>query len=239
MLWRRYATYSLRFRGLGNSGLSKKRIRNSRFFVHRRKSLPRRTSRLLNECVPSLAGRVEARIVPELPPTGAGPGGASKEGIQAIRDAVVLPGAAELPRTLPESLRRAAQNGRADAIIHLTPDGGEKHQSFADLLAEAEGVCGGLLRPGLKAGDSTILLLNDSTEVLPAFWGCLLAGSGRQLCRFRRRSVGRTVSWNNSVTCGGCSTARSSLPAPNCWNPFGRWQPVSESRRFAALTSPH
>jgi acyl transferase domain-containing protein/acyl-CoA synthetase (AMP-forming)/AMP-acid ligase II/acyl carrier protein len=60
--------------------------------------------------------------------------------------------------------------------VHLAPHGGEKHQSFADLLAEAEGVCGGLLRSGLKAGDSAILLLNDSTEVLPAFWGCLLAG---------------------------------------------------------------
>jgi acyl transferase domain-containing protein/acyl-CoA synthetase (AMP-forming)/AMP-acid ligase II/acyl carrier protein len=131
---------------------------------------------LLYECVPSLAGRVEPRIVPELSPTGLGPGGVSKEGIQAIRDAITLPGVAELPRTLPQTLRRAAQNGRADAIVHLAPDGGEKHQSFADLLAEAEGVCGGLLRSGLKAGDSTILLLNDSTEVLPAFWGCLLAG---------------------------------------------------------------
>ena len=131
---------------------------------------------LLNEGVPSLAALVEPRIVPELSPTGAGPDGDPEDGVQAIRDAAVLSGLAELPRTLPETLRRAAQNGRADAIVHLAPDGGEKHQSFADLLAEAEGVCGGLLRSGLKAGDSAILLLDDSTEVLPAFWGCLFAG---------------------------------------------------------------
>lgn len=109
---------------------------------------------LLNEGVPSLAALVEPRIVPELSPTGAGPDGDPEDGVPAIRDAAVLPGLAELPRTLPETLRRAARNGQADAIVHLAPDGGEKHQSFGDLLAEAEGVCGGLLRYGLKAGDS-------------------------------------------------------------------------------------
>jgi acyl transferase domain-containing protein/acyl-CoA synthetase (AMP-forming)/AMP-acid ligase II/acyl carrier protein len=131
---------------------------------------------LLNESAPNLAARVEPRIVPELSPTVAAPDGAAKDGVPAIRDAAAVPGLAELPRTLPETLRRAAQNAQAGAIVHLAPDGAEKRQSFADLLAEAEAVCGGLLRFGLKAGDSALLLLDDSAEVLPAFWGCLLAG---------------------------------------------------------------
>ncbi len=131
---------------------------------------------LLNESAPNLAARVEPRIVPELSLSKLGPDAAREDGVRAIRDAAALPGLAELPRTLPETLRRAAQNAQAGTIVHLAPDGGEKRQSFADLLAEAEAVSGGLLRSGLKAGDSAILLLDDSAEVLPAFWGCLLAG---------------------------------------------------------------
>ena len=132
---------------------------------------------LVNEGVPSLAALVEPRIVPQLSPTGAGPDGDPEDGVPAIRDAAVLPGLAELPRTLPETLRRAARNGQTDAIVHLASDGGEKHQSFGELLAEAEGVCGGLLRSGLKAGDSAILLLERQHRSAAGFLGMLACGN--------------------------------------------------------------
>jgi acyl transferase domain-containing protein/acyl-CoA synthetase (AMP-forming)/AMP-acid ligase II/acyl carrier protein len=131
---------------------------------------------LLNESVPSLAPRVEARIVPELSPASVGPEPVSSGPIPAIRIAAAVPGLSELPQTLPEALRRAAQNKEAGAIVHLRAGGGEKRQTIAELLEEAAAVCGGLLRFGLQSGDSAVLLLERSAEVLPAFWGCLLAG---------------------------------------------------------------
>ena len=73
-------------------------------------------------------------------------------------------------------LRRAAQDDHGGAIVHLTDSAHEKVVTFAELLAEAEAICGGMLRSGLKPGDRAILLLETSAETLPAFWGCLLAG---------------------------------------------------------------
>jgi acyl-CoA synthetase (AMP-forming)/AMP-acid ligase II len=131
---------------------------------------------LLNERAPSLALRVEARIVPELSPTSVGSDAVPSGSIPAIRVTALVPGLSELPQTLPEALRRAAQNEQAGTIVHLHPDGGEHTQTLAKLFAEAAAVCGGLLRLGLKSGDSAVLLLERSAEVLPAFWGCLLAG---------------------------------------------------------------
>ena len=130
---------------------------------------------LLVEGAPNLAARVETLIVPELSPAAVGPDAAPAGGIPAFQSADA-PDFSQLPHTLPEALRRAARNEQAGAIVHLEPDGGEKRQTFAELLVEAAAVCGGLLRSGLKPGDSAVLLLERSAEVLPAFWGCLLAG---------------------------------------------------------------
>jgi acyl transferase domain-containing protein/acyl-CoA synthetase (AMP-forming)/AMP-acid ligase II/acyl carrier protein len=94
----------------------------------------------------------------------------------ALNVAADPPGLSDLPASLPDALRRAAQSQAAPAIVHVDASGAEKRQSFADLLADASAVCGGLAAAGLKAGDSAILLLEKSTELLPAFWGCLLAG---------------------------------------------------------------
>jgi acyl transferase domain-containing protein/acyl-CoA synthetase (AMP-forming)/AMP-acid ligase II/acyl carrier protein len=131
---------------------------------------------LLNEGAPTLAARVEARIVPELSLESAETDAVLSASIPAICVAEAVPGLSELPRTLPEALRRAAQDEVAGAIVHLEADGSEHSQTLAELFAEAAAVCGGLLRLGLKSGDSAVLLLERSAEVLPAFWGCLLAG---------------------------------------------------------------
>jgi acyl transferase domain-containing protein/acyl-CoA synthetase (AMP-forming)/AMP-acid ligase II/acyl carrier protein len=126
---------------------------------------------LLSESAPKLASRVKARIVGDLSSSAQ-----RSNDVPAIRGGGVAPGLAELPQTLPEALQRAAQNKRAGAIVHLEADGAEHQQTPAQLLAEAAAVCGGLRRQGLRAGDNAVLLLERSAEVLPAFWGCLLAG---------------------------------------------------------------
>ena len=94
----------------------------------------------------------------------------------AVNVAVDPSNFSELPSCLPDTLHQAAQRDPATTIVHVQPGGYEKRQTLPELLAEAAAVCGGLTGLGLKNGDSAILLLERSSEVLPAFWGCLLAG---------------------------------------------------------------
>lgn len=94
----------------------------------------------------------------------------------ALNVAADPPDLRELPQSLPAALRRAAQRDATPVLVHVGPGGREKRQSFAGLLAEAAAVCGGLAASGQRAGNSAILLLEKSDELLPAFWGCLLAG---------------------------------------------------------------
>ena len=103
-------------------------------------------------------------------------------------------GLSDLPKSLPEALHWAAQNHRASTILHVDASGREKRQSFADLLGEAAGVCGSLAALGLKNGDSAILLLENSTELLPAFWGCLLAGVRPAIAQIPPTFVGESRS---------------------------------------------
>ncbi len=127
-------------------------------------------SALVRERAASLAGQVDVEIVASL----------SKIALAKIALAqclpAPLPGLAELPRTLPAALRRAAKDESAQSLVHVRADGSEKWQTFADLLEEASAVCGGLAKLGLKPGDAALLLLDRSAAVLPAFWGCLLGG---------------------------------------------------------------
>jgi acyl transferase domain-containing protein/acyl-CoA synthetase (AMP-forming)/AMP-acid ligase II/acyl carrier protein len=114
----------------------------------------------------------------------------------ALNVAADPPDLSELPESLPEALRRAAQSQRASTIVHVDASGRENRQSFADLLAEAAAVCGSLAALGLKKGDSAILLLEKSTELLPAFWGCLLAGVRSAVAQAPPTFVGENRSLN-------------------------------------------
>jgi acyl-CoA synthetase (AMP-forming)/AMP-acid ligase II/acyl carrier protein len=133
---------------------------------------------LLNERAANLAEQVDVRIVTSLSttPDAAMSDAPAPSPALAHCPAVALPGLAELPQTLPDALRRAAQNDSAQSLVHVRADGSEKWQNFGDLLGEASAVCGGLAKLGLKPGDSALLLLDRSADVLPAFWGCLLGG---------------------------------------------------------------
>ena len=133
---------------------------------------------LLNERAANLAEQVDVRIVTSLSttPDAAMSDAPAPSPALAHCPAVALPGLAELPQTLPDALRRAAKDDSAQSLVHVRADGSEKWQTFADLLGEASAVCGGLAKLGLKPGDSALLLLDRSADVLPAFWGCLLGG---------------------------------------------------------------
>ncbi|WP_276736066.1 non-ribosomal peptide synthetase [Bacillus sp. (in: firmicutes)] len=83
----------------------------------------------------------------------------------------------EQPATIPEVLyRTAAELGDTKGIIYLEPDGTEVHQSYGQLWNDALRIVKGLRQSGLKAKQNVILQLGDNSQLLPAFWGCVLAG---------------------------------------------------------------
>lgn len=83
---------------------------------------------------------------------------------------------ADTLKTLPELLIRAAREVTGDRITYLTSDGLESQQSYADLLAEAEHILGGLRASGLSPQDKVIFQLELSQDIIAAFWGCVLGG---------------------------------------------------------------
>jgi|CXWL01.1.fsa_nt_gi microcystin synthetase protein McyG len=83
-------------------------------------------------------------------------------------------GTSPWPRTLPEGLRRSAERAAGRGCFHVGAR--ETHQSWTELLAEAEALGAGLLARGLAPGDLLLLELVESRSFLSALWGCLLAG---------------------------------------------------------------
>ena len=79
------------------------------------------------------------------------------------------------PTILPQALQRAAEHSPARGILYLHPDG-EAHQSYAALLEQARRICGGLRAHELQPGDMVLFQLQSASELVAAFWGCMLAG---------------------------------------------------------------
>jgi len=77
-----------------------------------------------------------------------------------------------VPRTLGEALKKAVNHG----IVHVRGNGEEDWQSYARLLQQAECVLGALRARGLRPGDSVILEMQNSANLLAVFWGCILGG---------------------------------------------------------------
>ncbi len=78
------------------------------------------------------------------------------------------------PLTLPLSLQRAAEQFDA-TILHLHGDT-EQRQTLSELLVEARRVLAGLRATGGEPGQFVLLLLTDTRDILPCFWGCVLGG---------------------------------------------------------------
>lgn len=80
------------------------------------------------------------------------------------------------PATLRGALHRAASVAGDKGTIYLAPDGTEQFQSYAELLAQAQRMLGGLRAAGLRAGDSALFQFGDNRNYVTAFWACVLGG---------------------------------------------------------------
>ncbi|HWK11078.1 MAG TPA: SDR family NAD(P)-dependent oxidoreductase, partial [Vicinamibacterales bacterium] len=80
------------------------------------------------------------------------------------------------PRTLAEALQRAAETRQASGVTYVSAEGSERHQTYAELLVDAQRVLGGLRARGLRNGQPVLLQLASADDFLPAFWACQLGG---------------------------------------------------------------
>lgn len=80
----------------------------------------------------------------------------------------------DLPAHLGAVLRRAAAGDRG--VICIDREGASVRRSYAEVLAEAEKVLGGLSQAGLGPGDIVVLQLADNVAFIPVFWACVLGG---------------------------------------------------------------
>jgi acyl-CoA synthetase (AMP-forming)/AMP-acid ligase II len=81
------------------------------------------------------------------------------------------------PKTLPQALRRVVREAPQRGMVYVDADGGERRQSYAQLLEDAQHVLGGLRAQGVKAGDKVIMQVEDNRDFLVVFWGCVLCGA--------------------------------------------------------------
>lgn len=83
---------------------------------------------------------------------------------------------ADAPQTLPAVLVRNKDVYPGNRITYLGSDGSETQSSLEELEREARRIAGALQARGLTKGQSVILQLTDSRDILEAFWGCLMGG---------------------------------------------------------------
>jgi polyketide synthase PksJ len=108
------------------------------------------------------------------------PGFPSTDGTPAGGKPAILEGGAPLVNdgclALPQILLRAAGGSPAAGIRYIRADQSRRFQSYAQLLEESLAIAGGLLESGVAPGSPVILQLALAEKLLPAFFGCLLAG---------------------------------------------------------------
>ncbi|MET9464307.1 AMP-binding protein [Streptomyces sp. NPDC006544] len=73
-------------------------------------------------------------------------------------------------------VRAAGAQSGGHGVTYIRPDGTEVHQSYAGLLADASGILAGLRAAGAAAGEKIILQAADDTDLVAAFWACVLGG---------------------------------------------------------------
>ncbi|MEU1482055.1 SDR family NAD(P)-dependent oxidoreductase [Streptomyces sp. NPDC005760] len=80
------------------------------------------------------------------------------------------------PATLGEALHRAAERYPDRGTTYVLDDGSTDRQTYAQLLADARRVLGGLRALGLVPGSSVLLQLPGSRDFVTVFWACVLGG---------------------------------------------------------------
>ncbi|MFJ6135517.1 amino acid adenylation domain-containing protein [Kitasatospora sp. NPDC092286] len=130
------------------------------------------------------SGRVHTGL-PVHAPQPAGPaapadGTAPDEGVAAGAAAPALSDGGPAPEPphpdLVSALRAAAAAGPGGGITYLGEDGGEREQSYPELLADASRVLAGLRGLGLRPGDRVLFQLGDNRDFVTGLWACLLGG---------------------------------------------------------------
>ena len=82
----------------------------------------------------------------------------------------------QVPATLQQALKRAAETKPVRDITYVQRDGSEVTYTYQELLEEAERILGGLRSLGLGPGDKVIFQFDRDQDFIPAFWGCVLGG---------------------------------------------------------------
>ena len=80
--------------------------------------------------------------------------------------------------TLSDALRSsAALSGRARGITYVRAGGSSTcTSSYADILAAAQHVLGGLQKLGMAKGDVCVMQISELSAHIHAIWGCILGG---------------------------------------------------------------
>ncbi|PYU56188.1 MAG: AMP-dependent synthetase [Acidobacteria bacterium] len=82
----------------------------------------------------------------------------------------------QVPATLQQALKRAAETKPVRDITYVQRDGSEVTHTYQELLEDAERILGGLRSLGLGPGDKVIFQFDRDQDFIPAFWGCVLGG---------------------------------------------------------------
>jgi acyl-CoA synthetase (AMP-forming)/AMP-acid ligase II/NAD(P)-dependent dehydrogenase (short-subunit alcohol dehydrogenase family)/acyl carrier protein len=82
----------------------------------------------------------------------------------------------KVPRSLSETLKRAAERAPHRGIVYINNDGSEDFQPYPRLLADAERMLRGLRRLGLAPGDMVIFQIDDNRGFVSCHWACVLGG---------------------------------------------------------------
>ncbi|QWU16644.1 amino acid adenylation domain-containing protein [Paenibacillus sophorae] len=80
------------------------------------------------------------------------------------------------PVTLVDILVRAVLNYPDKGIYYIDEEGEKTFQSYRELLSQAKRVLTGLKQSGLNPKDKVVFQLEERTDFIPAFWGCILGG---------------------------------------------------------------
>jgi amino acid adenylation domain-containing protein/non-ribosomal peptide synthase protein (TIGR01720 family) len=78
--------------------------------------------------------------------------------------------------SLPEAFLQATRERSDAGIIYVADDGREESLSYAELLAAAERVLGGLREAGMTRGDKLVIQLENELHFAVTFWAALLGG---------------------------------------------------------------
>ncbi|PYT47711.1 MAG: AMP-dependent synthetase, partial [Acidobacteria bacterium] len=133
--------------------------------LHISELLPHAEAFTARESKPAFPARSEVRA-----------GSSSEHRRVAISHGEPLCNPQQVPATLQQALKRAAETKPVRDITYVQRDGSEVTHTYQELLEDAERILGGLRSLGLGPGDKVIFQFDRDQDFIPAFWGCVLGG---------------------------------------------------------------